>query len=417
MLLDDYLSHECRPALGCTEPACIAYATALAASQGTGAILGVELVCDPRMYKNCFAVGIPHSGHKTGLRSALALGALIDDPSAKLEVFRHVTPEMIAAAGELIDGGLIRAEVDPGHTRLYVDCTVRRAGGTGRVVIEGDHTRVTRIERDGQVLPVDAGAKPEEACDWRRRLAEMPFDEMAAFARTAGDEARARLAKGAEMNLAIARHGLALLPKRFLIQGDMGPASRAGLLVCSGVYARMCGEDFCVMSLAGSGNKGITCAVPIWLWGEATAAPRARIEEALALACLVTSATTYRLGSLSAVCGCSNAAGIGLAAGLVDLEGGAPEQISLAVTNMVGNIAGMVCDGAKIGCAMKTMTAVDAAFRAAFLALSGIGIPETDGIVGPDGHASLTNLGRVAVEGMSAMDSEILDILRTKMEA
>jgi L-cysteine desulfidase len=155
--------------------------------------------------------------------------------------------------------------------------------------------------------------------------------------------------------------------------------------------------------------------VPIWLWGESIGASQERIDEALALACLVTSATTHRLGSLSAVCGCANAAGVGLAAGLVALEGGSPEQISLAVTNMVGNIAGMVCDGAKIGCAMKTMTSVDAAFRAAFLALSGVGIPETDGIVGADGHASLLNLGRVAVQGMAAMDAEILGILRSKM--
>lgn len=169
------------------------------------------------------------------------------------------------------------------------------------------------------------------------------------------------------------------------------------------------------MSLAGSGNKGITCAVPLWVWGDALGAGPERIEEALALACLVTSSTTHHLGTLSAVCGCSNAAGIGLAAGLVLLEEGTAEQISLAVTNMVGNIAGMICDGAKIGCALKTMTAVDAAFRSAVLALSGMAIPPTDGIVGSDGLASLGNLGRIATQGMTAMDDEILAIMRGKL--
>jgi L-cysteine desulfidase len=136
----------------------------------------------------------------------------------------------------------------------------------------------------------------------------------------------------------------------------------------------------------------------------------------LALAALVTSATTHHLGALSAVCGCSNAAGIGLAAGLCLLEGGGPEQISLAVNNMVGNVTGMICDGAKIGCALKTMTAVDAAFRAVRLATCGIGIPKSDGIVGEDGLASLRNLGRIANQGMISTDAEILAIMQEKME-
>lgn len=415
MLFSDYLAHEWRPALGCTEPACIAYAASLAASQAQGPIRDIRLVCDPRMYKNCFAVGIPHTDHRTGILWALALGALMEDPSAQLEVFRQVSPEAIEQAGRLIDDRRVHAEVDAVQQSLHVDCIVIREGGSGRAVIENDHTHVTRMERDGVARIHESSGEAPEGCDWRLRIAERSFEGMMEFARSASDLDRRALRRGAEMNLAIARHGLSLLPKRFFDLGDTGVASRAGRLVCAGVYARMWGEDYCVMSLAGSGNKGITCSTPIWLWGEAIDAPQERIDEALALACLVTSATTHRLGSLSAVCGCANAAGIGLAAGLVYLEGGSAEQVSLAVTNMVGNIAGMVCDGAKIGCAMKTMTSVDAAFRAAFLALSGIGIPETDGIVGADGHASLMNLGRIANQGMSAMDAEVLDILRAKI--
>ncbi len=192
--------------------------------------------------------------------------------------------------------------------------------------------------------------------------------------------------------------------------------TRLSRLVCCGVYARMSGEDYTVMSLAGSGNKGITTSVPLSMWGEDNGHSQSRIDEALALALLVTSATTHNLGTLSAVCGCSNAAGIGLAAGLVYLEGGGEKEISLAMNNMVGNVTGMICDGAKIGCAMKTMTSVDAAFRSAALALSGIGIPETDGIIGKDGKQSLFNLGRVARHGMVATDAEILAIMQEKLE-
>jgi L-cysteine desulfidase len=171
------------------------------------------------------------------------------------------------------------------------------------------------------------------------------------------------------------------------------------------------------MSLAGSGNKGITVSVALGLWAREQGAPEALLEEALALACLLTTATTHRLGTLSAICGAANAAGIGLAVGLVHLAGGSQAQMELAINTMVGNVAGMVCDGAKIGCAMKSMTGVEAAFRSAELALAGFGIPETDGIVGGDGEASLANLGRLAQRGMAGVDAEILDIMQAKLRS
>jgi len=394
----------------------VAYAASLAAAQATGRVERVSLTCDARMYKNCFAVGIPNSGHRAGLRWALALGALLTDPSAELEVLRQVTADVVEQAGELIAQGRVHADVDPGLDALYVDCSVARSGGTGRVVISVEHTRVTLVERNGEAT-MEGCASGSGTGGAREALAGMGFAQMLSMARGAGRADRKLLRDGAERNMAIARHGFSLLPDRFLGDPTDSAVSLAGRMVCAGVYARMWGEDFSVMSLAGSGNKGITVSVPIVILGEEARCGAQRTEEALALACLVTSATTHYLGSLSAVCGCSNAAGIGLAAGLVHLEGGGVREISGAVTNMVGNVAGIICDGAKIGCALKTMSAVDAAYRAAALACDGIYIPETDGIVGGDGLASLANLGRIANRGMSAMDTEVLGILRAKMRA
>ena len=129
----------------------------------------------------------------------------------------------------------------------------------------------------------------------------------------------------------------------------------------------------------------------------------------------MTTAATWHLGTLSAICGAANAAGIGIASGLVFWKAAAPIRLGFAVSNMVGNVAGMICDGAKIGCAMKTMTGVDAAFRSASLALANIGIPATDGIVGENGECSLTNLGRLAQHGMAGVDAEILRIMQDKL--
>jgi L-cysteine desulfidase len=418
MTLTDYLDQEWRPALGCTEPACIAWAAATAAAQAQGPIVSVRVACDPRMYKNCYAVGIPNSARKSGILWASALGAVATDPSAGLEIFRQVDPERLDEAGRLIARGAVLAEVDRERQGLFVDVSVRRTEGEGRAVIAGSHTRLERIERDGVPLdrpPLDGPSSAGP--DVRETLAALGFDALAALAARPTDADRARLRQGTALNLAIARHGSSLLPAAFHRRSASDATEQAARLVAGGVYARMSGEDFTVMTLAGSGNKGITVAVPIAVIGEELGASPERRDEALALASLVTSATTHRLGALSAVCGCSNAAGIGLAAGLVHLEGGDTTALSAAVTNMVGNVSGMICDGAKIGCALKSMTGVDAAHRAASLALSGVSIPATDGIVGVDGQASLAHLGRIATSGMRTVDAEILAIMREKLES
>jgi len=417
--ISDYLDAEWRPALGCTEPASIAFAAAMAASLVEGEVRSAHLLCDPRIYKNCYAVGIPHSGGGTGILWALALGAALPGPASGLECFRDVTEDVRTRARHLVDAGLVTVEVDTGRTDLLVDCRVHRAGGVGKTVIEGEHTRIVRQERDGRPVALPAADSAASSADAparvRRELAQMSFGDLVALSRTVGSADVERLREGIRLNQAIAHHGLSLFPRTFFHMMGNDAVTRLSRLVCAGVYARMSGEDFSVMTLAGSGNKGITTSVPLTLWGEDNGHPPQRIMESLVLALLVTSATTHNLGALSAVCGCSNAAGIGLAAGLVLLEGGDEQHISLAMNNMVGNVTGMICDGAKIGCAMKTMTAVDAAFRAAALAMSGIGIPQTDGIIGRDGRESLHNLGRIARNGMIATDAEILRIMQEKL--
>lgn len=417
MHFSEYLDAEWVPALGCTEPASLALAAATAAAQAAGPVRSVGVLCDPRIYKNCYAVGIPFSQRKTGGLWAAALGSLAKDPGVGLEVFRQNSPGRLAAAERLIAGGAVAVDVDPARRELWIDCRVERSGGTGRAVIAGTHTSVVRVERNGQVI-LDRQSEPSAAGTptVRQRCAEMRVEELFALARSITAEDRRRLEEGIALNLAIARHGETLFPAGFALRSPDDTLGRATRLVCGGVYARMSGEDFLVMSLAGSGNKGITATVPLVLWAEHLGVPRERMQEALALAAVVTSATTWRLGTLSAMCGCANAAGIGIAAGRVFLENGDERSIARAVNNMVGNVAGMICDGAKIGCGMKAMTAVDAASRSAELALAGMGIPVSDGIVGATGDASLVNLGRIAQDGMASTDSEILAIMRAKAE-
>lgn len=163
MTLSEFLAHEWKPALGCTEPASIAYAAARAAARVDGPVRALHLRCDPRMFKNCYAVGIPHSGHKVGIRWAMAIGALLPDASAGLEVFKQATPEIVEEAGRILDAGAVTVEVDPSRSELLVDCQVVRAGGVARAVIEREHTRLVRLEKNGQPLEVAEPSSPAGA--------------------------------------------------------------------------------------------------------------------------------------------------------------------------------------------------------------------------------------------------------------
>ncbi|NOZ77955.1 MAG: serine dehydratase subunit alpha family protein [Acidobacteria bacterium] len=415
MSFSKFLAEEWRPALGCTEPACIAYAASTAASQATGGILGVRLVCDPRMYKNCFAVGIPHSEHKNGILWATAIGSLLPDPAAKLEVFCQVTPKILEGAGRLLEAGAVSVSVDANRQDLFVDCTVEREGGSGRAVIGADHTNLVLIEKDGRTVMQAQRDETGETPDVRRELADLSVSGLLEFAAGMTGEDRRALDEGVALNLAIAEHGDGLLAPRFAKRHQTDRLAQISRLVFGGIYARMSGEDYVVMTLAGSGNKGITASVPLKLWGDELGASDRAVEDALAVACAVASAATWHLGSLSAMCGTVNAAGVGLAAGIVCLEGGGADEVSMAITNMVGNVTGVICDGAKIGCGLKGMTAVDSAFRAASLALAGVVIPFSDGVVGEDGRSSLANLGRIAGPGMLSTDGEILAIMGEKL--
>jgi L-cysteine desulfidase len=394
----------------------VAYAACLAARQGKGEPRMARLTLDARTYKNCHAVGIPNSGHKTGVLWALALGAVLPDPSLGLQIFGSVSAEALEQAGRLLERGAVHVEVDASRTELYIDCIVACEGGVGRAVLEREHTRLTRLEVDGVAVPLaDTPLGSDKSGLIREQVGTMALAELVALVGTLTEADRARLREGMALNLAMAEHCIGHLPAGFVPGAGADPWLRIPRLVSAGVLGRMSGEPLTVMSLAGSGNKGITVSVAMALWGRQAGHSEARIEEALALACLLTTATTQRLGTLSAICGASNASGIGIAVGLVHLGGGGPVQMDMAINNMVGNLAGLICDGAKIGCAMKAMTGVEAAFRAATLALAGFGIPATDGIVGENGVASLENLGRLAQRGMAGADTEILDIMQAKL--
>lgn len=414
MTLTEYLTAEWRPSRGCTEPAAIAWAAAAAAEQA-GAVESVRVVCDSRIYKNCYAVGIPRSGGRTGILWAAALGAVVAHPEQGLECFAGIDDSALAAARTLIDRDRVKVEVDTGKAGLWIDTRVRGPESEGRAVIEMEHSHLALVERNGQPVAKPPAFREAKTGPVRETLTRMSFADLMDLARSGEEEDRRRLREGAAWNLAVAERGLELFPRHFVDLGGSDQRTRLSRLVAGGVMARMTGVDLKVMTLAGSGNKGIVTAVPLLSWGREQGIPQEKIDNALALGCLVTSLVTHRLSSLSPMCGSAIAAGAGIAAGLILYQGGRPEALERAIHNTAGNLAGMICDGAKLGCGLKTMTGVDAAFRAASLALSGFAVPSSDGIVSADAMVTLDHLGRLASEGMTVTDQVVLDIMEKKL--
>jgi len=415
--IDKYLRAEWMPALGCTEPASIAYAGLIAAGCLNEPPQALILKVDTRIYKNCYAVGIPHSNHKTGIKWAAAIGVFLEKKELGLQCFEDINPGILKSAQKLIANDRIKIKIDKSKENLFIEFTVIGKSNRARCIIEGSHTNVTLVSRNNKIINRNCNCLHSSAQESARRWASsISMEKLIMLAKSLSKAQRKAIMRGALQNMKIARHGLKLLPKTLLNISDSGVSARIAALVGAGVYARMWGEPIPVMSVAGSGNKGIVICVPLIMLQSRWHIPQGKIEEALVIAMLVTSKTTYELGTLSAVCGCANAAGIGLACAIVYLKGGGKREMSLAINNMVGNITGMICDGAKIGCAMKTMTSVDAAFRSAALAMSGIGIPAEDGIVGKDGFESLANIGLIANRGMVKTDEAILKIMAKKLK-
>ena len=217
MRMTDFLASEWKPSLGCTEPAAVAWAAALAAEQGAGQVRQVRLVCDPRTYKNCYAVGLPNSGHATGILWAMALGAYLPDGSLGLRSFEGTNPASIESARLLLEQHAVHVEVDAEQTGLLVDVTVVREGGVGRAVLAREHTHLTRLEKDGRLVGgAESAQRAVEAPSLRQAAAALSIKELMDLARTLEPEDRALLQEGVVFNLAIARHGLSLLPADFV---------------------------------------------------------------------------------------------------------------------------------------------------------------------------------------------------------
>jgi len=422
-LLKEVLKNEVYPAVGCTEPVACAYAAAVAAEQLGTPVEHLDLKVDMGTYKNGAAVVVPCSGGAKGNLIAAAMGAMLARSTARLGLLRDVTPEHLSQAKSLIDRAACSYASLPDAVDVRVEVTLRGGGHTACCVLSEGHANIERVARDGDVVfrrkPRDASADPTA---YRKALKAMSLGEILEAAVRVDEEDRQFLSEGAEMNLAMAArgnslHGAAAQLRHMLDIGVLAEDLfyRVKVQVAAAVDARMAGVPAPVMTSGGSGNQGVLAILVPYLVGQERGIAEPRILESIAVAHVLNAYVKCFVGELSVVCGCAVAAAVAAASAIVyQHEGIDLPKITAAVNNVVGDLSGLICDGAKPGCTMKTVSGVDAAMRAAFMAIEGFGLADDDGLLGHSAEESIRNLGRITLEGMFPVDPTLVTILQEK---
>ncbi|KLU59184.1 serine dehydratase alpha chain [Peptococcaceae bacterium CEB3] len=415
------LRTEVKPALGCTEPAAVALAVATARDYLGGRIDRIKLAVSGNIYKNALAVTIPHT-QEAGLEMAAVLGLLKGKADRGLEVFAGVESADVEEAKLLVGGGLAQVRIAD-REGIFIEAHLEGERGWAEVVIAGGHTQVVSVNLNGKSREQrEDYSGQEKGSDWFSD--EYKLSELVEQVEKFRLEDIEFLRDGLEMNLAMAELGLRSKPglalgaglkaliERGFLSDDVGNRARAA--VAGACDARMAGMDHPVMSTMGSGNHGIVAIVTVAVLAREIGATEERTLRALALSHLVTAFVKQYTGRLSTMCGCAVAAGAGAAAAATWLQGGKAEQVGGAVQNIIGNLAGMICDGAKGGCAFKLSTAASEAILASEMALAGIIINPVDGIISPTVEDTVRNLGRLSSAGMTCAEKTILDIMLHK---
>lgn len=411
------LKQEISPALGCTEPAAIGLAVAKSRETLGLPVEKIILYLSRNMLKNAMGVGIPGTD-RVGIETAVALALTAGKSEYLLEVFKDVTKEDIAKAEAFVKEGRIQVEMADTEEKLYIRAVCMGGGEEAETVIQKSHTNIVMIVHNGTCLYLQ-----KEECDRGPEISvheDLPVADIFRYIQEAPVSDLAFLKESVDMNLTIAKEGISesygLGVGRQAMESlsspeNAGMEQKAVALTAAAADARMAGCSLPVMSTTGSGNQGITATVPVAVAAEYLHKNEEELLRAVALSQLITIHIKSHLGKLSALCGCAIAAGIGASCGITYLLGGGLSQVESAIRNMVADISGLICDGAKYGCALKIATSVSSAFRCASLAIHNVTASGNDGIVDEDVEQTIQNLAALGNQGMLDTDKLILHMM------
>lgn len=416
----DLVKREVVPAMGCTEPIAVALCVAKATEVLGAEPEKIDVYLSANMLKNAMGVGIPGTG-MVGLPIAVALGALVGKSEYQLEVLRDVTDEAVKRGKVFIAENRVSVDLKNGECdKLYIEAIVEAGTSKANVVISGGHTNFVHIEKDGEVML--SSAKQEGAAASSADIG-LTLRDVYEFATTSPLEEIDFINEAGVLNTEASRlallgnygHELGKTLSRPLGRGIMGESMFSHILsaTSSACDARMAGAMIPVMSNSGSGNQGIAATLPVVVFGKENHNTEEEITRALMLSHLTAIYIKQSLGKLSALCGCV-VASTGSSCGITYLMGGTYEQVAFSVKNMIANLVGMVCDGAKPSCALKVSSGVSTAVLSAMLAIQNKHVTSVEGLIEEDVDRSIRNMTRIGAEGMNETDRMVLDIMTHK---
>lgn len=419
------VQREVVPAMGCTEPVAVSLCTAKAVE-----ILGqqpseLNVLLSPNVLKNAMGVGIPGTD-MIGLPIAIALGAIVGRSEYQLEVLKDTTPEAVERGKQMIAEGRVKVGLkEGGCDMLYIEVQAASADGHHSVaVIEGAHTRFVYLSKDGQQIDFQPKSEGGNAsAEGEAKAIELNMRMVWDYATTSPVEELEYILASRDLNKSVAEESLGgewghclgrtlRTPESMKIIGN-DTFTHILYYTTAACDARMGGAKLPVMSNSGSGNQGIAATLPVVVYAEDTNATEEQLIRALALSHLTVIYIKQSLGRLSALCGCV-VASTGSSCGITYLMGGGYEEVSMAVKNMVANLTGLICDGAKPSCALKLSSGISTAIFSAIMAMQHRCVTALEGIVDDDVDKSIRNLTAIGSRGMTQTDRMILEIMTSK---
>lgn len=417
------MNREIVPAIGCTEPIAVALCVAKATETLGCQPERIEARLSANVLKNAMGVGIPGTG-MTGLPIAMALGALVGKSEYELEVLKDADKDAVERGKKIIDEKRIAVDLKYNIAeKLYIEVEVFAGGASAMAIISGGHTRFVHVSRCGEVLFSAEAATGEGNDAPEQKDPELTLRRVWDFAMTAPLEEVEFILEAKRLNMNAAYESLKgeyghAIGKLFRaesernIMGDTLHCQIVGMTTAA-CDARMAGAMIPVMSNSGSGNQGLTSTVPVVVYGEQCKASHEQMVRALVLSHLTVIYIKQSLGRLSALCGCVVAA-TGSSCGITYLMGGGYEEVTKAVKNMIANLTGMICDGAKPSCAMKCASGVSTAVVSALMAMNNRWVKSVEGIIDDDVDRSIRNLTDIGRDAMTHTDAMILRIMTSK---
>ena len=397
------LKKEVVPSEGCTEPIAIAYAASIAAENLKGEIKEVNIYLSKNVIKNALGVGIPGTGG-VGIEIAAALGISIQKSYKKLTILSNFTEDELKKAKEIVDKNIINIKQKNTNKALYIEVELLAETSKSKVIIEDTHTHVSEdLEEDYKLFKI---------ADIYNFAKEADFDDIKF------------ILESAKMNEKVSEEGLKgdyglQVGSKIIQKGNFNLFSNDAsnkIIAASAAAsdARMDGCAMPIMTTAGSGNQGIACSIPVAQTARLLDKSEEELARALVLSNLVTIRIKKHMGRLSPLCGAGIAGATGASCGITYLLGGDLENINYCINNMISDLSGMICDGAKETCALKIATGTNAAIQCANLAMNGISATANDGIVAKDVEETIESIETLIQNGFKNVDDTILNIMLEK---